>query len=208
MKTALLLSTIWRTGKFNLGLFLIILILATLEPNASKLLRFDRHAIEAGEWWRLFSGHLVHLGWAHTLLNLTGLGLITLIFQRELSFKNDSLALFICFVGTTVGIYYFSPTMNWYVGLSGSLHGYFIYYLIKGYKISPLTTALALIVIGGKVIWEHTPLADTSSSALLIGGAVAVDSHLYGSIVGLITGLVSLFYLSPESHQNKNGSDG
>ena len=196
------LLTIWLTGKFNLGLLLVILILASLEPYAGDLLRFDRHAIADGELWRLFSGHLVHLGWAHTFLNLTGLGLITIVFQQELEFKSDCTALLFCCAGTTLGIYYLSPTMIWYVGLSGALHGYFIYYLIKGYKVSPIIAALTLIIMVGKVIWEQTPWGDTSSTEQLIGGAVAVDSHLYGSAAGIIVGFASLFWVTRRDQQS------
>ncbi|MBV1883227.1 MAG: rhombosortase [Pseudomonadales bacterium] len=193
------LFNFWQSGKFNISLFLLILILAALEPKAGDFLRFDRHAIEAGQWWRLISGHLVHLGWAHSFLNLTGLGLITVIFQRELSGRNDSGALLFCILCTSFGIYCFSPSMIWYVGLSGSLHGYLIYYLIKGYKVSPIISVGALSVITGKVIWEQTPWANTSSTEQLIGGAVAIDSHFYGSVAGIIIGLASLAYST--SHQ-------
>ena len=49
----------------------------SLLPNAIReLLRFDRGGIAAGELWRLLTGHFVHLGVSHTLLNLAGLLLV------------------------------------------------------------------------------------------------------------------------------------
>ncbi len=182
----------WKTGTLNTGLFLLIFLLAALEPKASELLGYDRNAINAGEWWRLFTGHLVHLGWAHAFLNLSGLALTTLIFQQELSIKNDSVALVFCIAGTALGIYLFSPDLIWYVGFSGALHGYLIYYLIKGYQVSPLISLIALTAIIFKVFWEQSPWGDTAQTEHLIGGAVAIDSHFYGSISGLVIGLIAL----------------
>jgi len=201
MKSPIFTLALWRSGKFNIGLILLIVTLAVLEPKASEIFRFDRYAINAGEWWRLLSGHVVHLGWAHTFLNLTGLVLVTVIFQQELSFKKDSMAMCFCIAGTSLGMYYFSPNIIWYVGLSGALHGYLIYYLIKGYKVSPLISIVALTTIIGKVIWEQTPWGDTSSTEELIGGIVAVDSHSYGSISGIIFGLFTLFMLKEKPSQ-------
>ena len=198
MKIPLISTAIWKTGKLNIGLFLLILLLAALEPKASEFLRYDRYAINAGEWWRLLTGHIVHLGWAHAFLNLSGLALITVIFQQEMSFKNDSIALAVCMGGTAFGIYIFSPDMIWYMGLSGALHGYLIYYLIKGYKVSPLISFIALTTIISKVLWEQSPWGDTSQTEQLIGGTVAIDSHLFGSISGIVIGLIALkFFKQP-----------
>ena len=36
-------------------------------------LRYDRLAVAAGQWWRLFTGNYVHLGWTHVLLDAAGL---------------------------------------------------------------------------------------------------------------------------------------
>lgn len=167
---------------------MLIIGFALVEPQASEFLRYDRQAIEVGEWWRFITGHIVHLGWEHTLLNLTGLVLITVIFLPELSFKLDVLALTICLFGTSIGLYCFSKELLWYVGFSGVLHGYFIYYLIRGYRALPLPSLLAISAIIVKVIWEQSPWGDTRYTEALIGGTVAIDAHLYGTISGLFLG--------------------
>ena len=38
-----------------------------------EALSYQRDRITSGALWRLLSGHWVHLGWAHLLLNLAGL---------------------------------------------------------------------------------------------------------------------------------------
>lgn len=184
---------LWRNGKLNISLCMLMLVFAVLEPQASELLRYDRGAIVAGEWWRLISGHFVHLVWEHALLNLAGLVLITFIFWPELSFKFDALALIGCIIGTSIGLYGFSEELLWYVGFSGVLHGYLIYFLIKGYLVLPMPSLLAISSILIKVLWEQSPWGHTRYTEALIGGAVAIDAHLYGMISGVIVGMMLLW---------------
>src|SRR5690606_33885017 len=61
-----------------LGIAAIVLTLAG--GPSSPALRYERADVLAGEWWRLLSGHVVHLGVSHLVLNLAGLVLIGWIF--------------------------------------------------------------------------------------------------------------------------------
>ena len=54
----------------------IALLLEVAGDSATALLRYDREVIGNGELWRLLTGHLVHLGWSHFLLNAIGLALV------------------------------------------------------------------------------------------------------------------------------------
>ena len=58
---------------------IIVVIAALLAVSGDwgrELLRYDRTQISAGAIYRLVSGHFVHLGWSHFLLNSAGLLLI------------------------------------------------------------------------------------------------------------------------------------
>ena len=65
-----------RSGLCLLGLSALALLAMLLPPEWQNLLEYQRRAIGEGELWRLFSGHLVHLGWEHLLMNLVGFWLI------------------------------------------------------------------------------------------------------------------------------------
>ena len=45
-------------------------------PDALADFRYDRAALLAGQWWRIVTGHLVHLNAAHLAFNLFGLFLM------------------------------------------------------------------------------------------------------------------------------------
>lgn len=51
----------------SLALALACVGLALLPESVSAALAFEREALLAEQWWRLWSGHLVHFGWQHAL---------------------------------------------------------------------------------------------------------------------------------------------
>ena len=62
-----------------LGISLSSLAIALGGDAGREVFRYQREAIADGEFWRLFSGHLAHLGISHLLLNIAGLLLIWLL---------------------------------------------------------------------------------------------------------------------------------
>ena len=57
-------------------LIVAVMVLGVLALGGQRLrmlLQYDRAALATGEWWRLVTGHLVHLGWDHLALNVAGL---------------------------------------------------------------------------------------------------------------------------------------
>lgn len=103
-----------------------------MQSQALPLLEFSRNAITEGEWWRLLTGNLMHSNGWHLLMNIGGLLLATLLVGHFFS-KCHFIALAIS-NGLAVGvlIYCFNPDINYYVGLSGYLHGLFIYGALLG----------------------------------------------------------------------------
>ena len=164
-----------------LALLAVCLLLAAGGDPVREVGRWQRDAIDTGEYWRLVSGHLVHLGFGHLWPNLVALAIIGLLFEDV--FRNaDWLRLGAgSVVAIDLGLYVLNPSVSWYVGLSGVLHGY----VAAG--------ALALIIrrerlgfvlaagVATKLIFEQVfgPVPFTAAS---VGGPVVVAAHLYGVI--------------------------
>ena len=74
----------------------------------------------AAELWRLLSGHFVHLGWAHCLLNAGGLLALAAILPAPL--RSGAAALLL---GGAIGIALFAalPDLQRYAGFSGINYG-------------------------------------------------------------------------------------
>ncbi len=88
-------------------------------------LDYRRMAIANGQWWRLFTAHLMHVNAAHEVLDVAGLLLVAWIFARELDGRRQALALLIGAASVDVGLWFFHPDVERYVGLSGALHALF-----------------------------------------------------------------------------------
>jgi len=149
------------------------------EP-ARQWLRYDRSALEAGQWWRIVSAHFVHLGVSHTLLNLAGFGLVAAIFRRDLRVRDWIGAGLSSAAAITAGLYVFSPETDWYVGLSGVLHGWFV---IGALRVTESQRGVGMVLVAAlavKLGWEQLVGVMPTTLALDVG-PVVVDAHLYGA---------------------------
>jgi len=181
----------WRTAipvRYYCPLLLTALcVLAGLLPDTVvELLQYRRSEIQAGEWWRIFSGHLVHLSWSHLAMNLLGLWLICQLFPgRRPATIHCLYRLPLLAVGTSLGLLFWSPEISWYRGLSGLLHGLLVLVLLQHRQRQPRVDTLLLSLLAAKLAWEQVVGALPGSEGWT-GGAVVVDAHLYGALSGVI----------------------
>src|SRR5438552_2270554 len=80
------LASVNGDGRRGIALLAVcaLLLLPEVGGEGARLaLRYDRAALAAGEWWRLITGHLVHLNLEHALLNTLGLALMWALFARD-----------------------------------------------------------------------------------------------------------------------------
>jgi rhomboid family GlyGly-CTERM serine protease len=176
------------TASFGLCLILsaIMLCLTALENPLFPLLSLEATKVSAGEFWRLLTANLVHFGWAHTLMNAAALLLCALAFFTEYSVKTFSLLLLWCCACVGVGIYLFNPEYSPYAGLSGAIHGLIVAGLLQT-RVYPLwVRVIALGLVAAKLIQENSAGYEATDLQALLPVAVAVESHLYGAIAGLI----------------------
>ena len=173
-----------------LALMVVILLLGLGGDAVRAALRYDSVAIGAGEWWRLLTGNFVHLGWWHLFLNEMGLLVLVLLCPEALSWPVWLRRMLLLSLGMSAGLYFFVPGTQWYVGMSGVIHGLFV--LGLGRQIfagRDLIAAGCLAYLIGKIAWEMVSGVPVSDEAA-IGGSVLVESHLYGSLSALIYGLI------------------
>jgi rhomboid family GlyGly-CTERM serine protease len=191
---------------WNHGLWLLILVLtAALQfGNQIENWRFDRNLIENGHCWLLFSGHFVHLNWAHWGLNMAGLGIVAFFFTAYGNVARWGFVIAVSSVSVGLGLYWLNTEVGTYVGLSGVLHGLFIYGALRETRFYPLSGYALLVLLIGKLIWESMYGALPGSEELT-AGRVVTDAHLYGAIGGVIATLL-LYSRAIFRHLNKNTS--
>lgn len=167
------------------GLVLLLLLLAAAGDTAREVLRYDRTLIDTGQWWRLASGHFVHLGLGHLLLDTTGLALLLLFFRDVFSPRDWALAIAISALATGLALYLRDPSLARYVGISGVLHTLLFAGLLLSIHHNPVINGIVLAVMCQRLWSEQQPGFDVNHMQSVIGGAVAVDAHFYGALAAL-----------------------
>ena len=174
-----LLSVIAFIGEYLLG------------DSFTQALVYQRELITTGEVWRLLSGHLLHTNGYHLLLNLAGLLMLWALHGRFYSIKNYIVLFLFCSIMTSIGIYVFDPTLIQYVGLSGVLHGIFVFGALMDINAKDKSGYLLFLGVWLKIAHEQYYGANVDVSNL-IEANVAVNAHLWGALSGL---LFSFIYL-------------
>ena len=164
----------------------LCLLLGLGGDSARELLRYEREAIVAGQIWRLLTAHLVHLGWPHLWLNVIAVLILGNLFADVLERSDWWLGLLVSALAIDGGLLLMDRSVQWYVGLSGVLHGIM---LLGGLRLLPAHTLLGLGLLAGviaKLLWEQWqgPLPFTQAAA---AGPVLVNAHLFGAVGGLIS---------------------
>lgn len=168
------------------ALLAALILLLTIVPDATLAGRFERSLIDSGQLWRLLSAHLLHTNLNHALLNVAGLALLPLLFERPVHLWQWTVTLLACCLGTGLGLYLLT-SISWYVGLSGALHGLFIVgALISAPALKSRETLIGLLVVA-KIIWESLFGAETSTEQL-IAASVVTEAHAFGGLTGLLIG--------------------
>lgn len=171
--------------------FIIASLIYVLPLGLSDALIYNRDNINNGQLWRLFTGHFVHTNLNHLLLNLAGLGMLWALHGDHYSHKSYGACFVICALVCSAGIYVFDPDMIRYVGLSGVLHGIFVWGAIKDIQKGWHSGYLLFFGVWGKIIYEQAFGASPEVEAL-INAHVAIDAHLWGAVGGLVLPIILL----------------
>lgn len=174
-----------RTGAWLLALFLALLCIALQYAGLAEALDYQRSLVAKGHWWLLLSGNFVHLGPAHLWMNMAGLTLVAALVWQHFSAWQWSILIVTCSLGVGVGLWFFNPEVEGYVGFSGTLHGLIIAGTLADLRTYPRSAGILLALVVGKLLWEQVAGALPGSESVA-GGQVLVDAHLYGAVVGAI----------------------
>ncbi|NGM88164.1 rhombosortase [Parapusillimonas sp. SGNA-6] len=188
----------WRRA---LMLAALLLLVQSASTNVHSALRFSRQALEHGEWWRLLTAHFVHLSWTHAALNALGAvlccALAPHVFNAHVWLRTAGLAL--C-VGAL--LWWCSPDVSSYVGLSGVLYGLFVLGLLPQARRGDTIAGLALAVVAAWMIWQWARGPSAAEEAL-IGGRIIGIAHVYGFLSGVAGVAVTFLLCRHETSRQK-----
>lgn len=178
---------------WSTSLVVALVLLFSLSPAAwVEQLSLTQSGVAAGQWWRLLTSQIVHLSVNHALLNAAGFLIVSVSFRQDVTPLREIIILLFSMLGVGLGIYRFNPEIGWYVGLSGAIYGVLVHHLMLGARRTPVIALGFLVFVVGKVVYEQFIAGPDRSIETFIGGAVAEDAHLYGVLMGIGLGIVSL----------------
>jgi len=172
-----------------------IAVIAYLFDNAiADYFVYKYQSISQGELWRLITGHFFHTNGYHLLLNLSALILLWALHGQFYTIKNYSLLFITSVLVCSAGLYFFSPDIRQYVGLSGVLHGIFVFGALMDIRQHDKTGYLLFAGVWLKIAHEQFYGASEDVSTL-INASVAIDAHLWGAVGGVIFSIIYLLKL-------------
>lgn len=173
----------------SIGLALACLVLPALPATAVAALAWEPEAIRAGQWWRLWSGHLVHFGFQHALIDAIVLYAGASLLERELGTR--CLLRQLLLAAPLVSLALFSvPGLVEYRGASGLAA---TTTLAAGIALWPLAGRWRPALLAGGLGWAGFSVMQLvqpgwSAAGLPAGVAVAWQAHLFGAACALLPG--------------------
>jgi rhomboid family GlyGly-CTERM serine protease len=184
-----LLASLNCDGFWGLALLACLGALVALASGGSTMtlaLRYERAGIAHGEWWRLATGHWVHLGLRHLLADAAGLVLLWMLYARELSPRAWLLVLVCATAAIDAGLWWGEPLLQWYVGISGLLHGAWAAGAAAATIRRDKQGWLMLALLAIKLVLEQ----HSGASLLVSGFPVVTMAHVYGALGGLLAVII------------------
>lgn len=194
----------WRsltayTRAYALPVHTVLLAVCCLLLQAAQpqlIYQADRLWLEP---WRLWTAHVVHVGWQHAALNITALLLLPWIFPQY-PVRRFWLMLWLGCPLLSLCLSVALPDLLRYAGLSGILHGIYVSAAIHAWVTRSDLLVVRIFCIGlfVKLVLEN--MMYEPSTAELIGAPVLTQAHYFGVALVLMLSAV-LGHFRPDSSQ-------
>ena len=175
-------------GRVVALILVAVAVIAQLSPALGAALIFDRAAIDAGEYWRIATGSLVHFSWAHLAGDAMVLVVASWLLDERPGAEVAALLLGAA-AASGLAVLIFAPELRWYGGLSGLAHGAVVYVALGAARECGWRRALScltLIIIASKLALDAGGVRVVSGSHLGAPVVVADMSHRGGIAYALV----------------------
>ena len=188
----------WNARRIPCASLLLSLaaVFVFMRPSLAAPLQYDRAAIAAGEFWRLFSGHWVHYGFDHFFWDVLAFCCLGVACERR-SRSRFLTCVVVSALAISLSVWFGLSGMSAYRGLSGVDSALLVLLFMElwsdairsGQPKQMLFPAACLAAFVFKVAFEVTT-GDTIFVKSLGSGLVGVPlAHLAGGAVGFLVGL-------------------
>lgn len=171
----------------------IVAVLVFILPSDwQTALVYARFEIDNGAAYRLLTGHFVHTNLWHLSFNLFGLALLWALHGEYYRWQSILIFSVCTMLLIAYALYLFSPHLFEYVGLSGYLHALFAWGAVQDIRRKMTSGYILLLGLIIKLVNEQI-FGAGNLMPQLIDAQVAINSHLFGAIVGFGYAAASVF---------------
>lgn len=121
---------------------------------------------------------------------MAGLAIVAFFFSSHARFMQWLIVILVSASIIAAGIWWWVLDVRYYVGLSGVLHGLFLYGALREIRYYPVSGYVLVAVLLAKLLWEFFNGALPGSEDMA-GGRVLTEAHLLGAIGGVLVWLVT-----------------
>lgn len=166
---------------------------------------YHRAALIRGEWWRLWTGHIVHADAGHALGSVYAMAGLALLSRQPLRLMAALMLVIAPLMSAALLLLpmllpWPVPILTHYRGASGLLFVWMTYLLCHpravDARLSPWWRLAVAAVLTVKLAWDlHAWLGIAPSSSFQVAGEV----HLVGALFGVVLGCCVAFTAIPSS---------
>ena len=172
---------------FTLGLGgLAALVFLGLEVFQSSLV-FDREAIARGEFWRLVTGHVLHISHGHFWLNVAAFFPLAWFSERVLGHTRKFMVGTFLFSAMLINawVWWALPDIQFYAGLSAYLNTLYALVMLGAWERTRGPIFLLFLAgDGAKIAYEY--FSDASLSGMTLDWHSLPSTHAVGLAAGIM----------------------
>jgi rhomboid family GlyGly-CTERM serine protease len=183
----------------SITLSLAVVVAAVFAFDRAALLEFSRTEIAAGQWWRVFTGHLTHWSADHLAWDLMMFVVLGAVLERR-SRARFLGVLVVSAAAISAAVFWIQPEFELYRGLSGVDSGLFVAVCVGRLadarrEKDRLTFAIAIGLLVGlvaKTVFEYATGTTLFVDCAATGFTPLALSHLAGAVAGAAMEVVAL----------------
>jgi rhomboid family GlyGly-CTERM serine protease len=185
----------------TLGLTALCLGLYALFGGAPEMLVYDRAEIQNGQWWRLATGHLVHLDLHHLVYNIGALLALGILYETASFGGSGKLTFGVFGLSSAVisaTLYEASPATLYYCGLSAALNALYVATTLGMWRETGQRIWLAALGLDiAKISWE-------AAFEPIFSSTLAWPPHTGAHVAGVVAGYAIAMWRALENGIDDN----
>jgi rhomboid family GlyGly-CTERM serine protease len=183
------------------ALLTVTAVALAFEPESlQQTFAFERETIEQGQFWRLWSAHLVHFSVQHALIDAAAFFIAGMIVEKKMGVHWVAWVLVVIAPTISLGLRLWSPDLMHYRGMSGLATAMIVVAMIsiaRNNSASRGVILLLAIAFAFKLVGEAFGVSHGLTG---LDAGVVVEWHAH--VLGAMTGVASMLICGREKMTN------